>query len=709
MTDRDRHDPDDQDDTDGTGEAGDRDTPEDVDAETDGGSDTDTDTDSTENDADTEGPTPAEERDLYANRELHEATETDPGASIDIDAGATGDARSEDGVHTLGDASSDDALDADEAVAAQEPAPDADPAESVGGRIRDAIQNHPLSHPLVFSIAEMEYGFTPPDHVCELYGAVYRALSTSEKHSTAPKALARLMPREHAKSESGSVVTPTWLALKDPNARILIMSETEGQAKGKLRECADYLEMLAPKYGRAIDTSNKTELTMKRDAVHNEPTIKAAGFGSGVTGGHYDLIIFDDLVSWKTQRTPSRRDKVKKQFNDYLKLGSQGQSTYLVLGTRKQRDDLYAELISAPGWDARVRPALNDWSIVENKEYDVLTTDREGNVRQYPAKDLGTIDTVNETVTDVEPHRQVNVLWPERWPLKALLLDLVRDYGREHGTAVWKREMMNDAAALEGQILTAEMLTFAKATDGAYALTGPSAPDSLVWYAGLDPAIEDDPEKAAANDTDYWALAILAKDASNGRVFLVDVVRKRGLSLTGGIEWTASQLAKYPSVRKCLVESQQAQRWFVQQGKEEGLPLKRSNSTGAKEQRIIDMSARFESARVQIAPYATEGDAGTQTAVGTLSDRWESFVREFVGFPSAQHDDRLDATEIALRNLSEGKAKRRRPNVRQPYMRSPSSDASRRPSSSGQYHASAANSTSSDDSDLTGRPNRRNA
>lgn len=490
------------------------------------------------------------------------------------------------------------------------------------------VANDPLAHPLSTSIGCFDFNHPPPTHLREVYVAVFNALSP--RVPRAPKNLARFMPREHGKSEAGSVVVPVWLALRDPNARILLMSETETQAKGKLRECRDRIQELGPQYGREIVENNKTELTLDRSAEWDVPTIKAAGFNTGITGGHFDLIVFDDLVSWETQRTESRRDKSWQKFQDYLNLGSEGETTYLVLGTRKHPEDLYANLIAGPAWDSIVRSAISDWSIVENGEYDIVTD--AGNT--YPAAQIPQLNTERETIVAVEPHRDVPVLWPERWPLDALIMDLVSGFGQEQGTLIWQREMQNTADALQGQILTEGMISWADRL--------PKKEYEYKWLAGLDPAVEDDPEKAAANDTDYWGLAVGAHDRTTNETFIVDLERRRGMSLAKGLNWAESVLSEYP-VTQCLVEDAQAQRWFVQQGREMGLPVEQTSSSGKKEDRIISMSPLFENGRVKIV-----------SPNPSRSQKWQSFLSEWAAFPTGSHDDRLDAIEILLRAVKGG-------------------------------------------------------
>lgn len=518
--------------------------------------------------------------------------------------------------------------------------PDTDGA--FGPQHRDTLERlvreQPLAHPLVTSIACFDFELPPPPHLREIYGAVFRAMS--DDYPEAHRHLARLMPREHGKTEAGTIVTPAWAALRDPNIRILIMSINADKASDKLDEAAEHIRRLAPEFGRRIVKDNDTQLTLERQATHEEPTIQAAGFKTGVTGGHYDLLIFDDIVEYDTQRTQHRREVAWKKFQDFLNLDSKkGNSVFLVLGTRKHREDLYSQLTNSIGWDTRVEQAISnaDWSVIENGEYELKTRHQEtGEERWYDATATAEIDAEVETVVAVDVGQDVGVLWPEWAPVERLIADMVTGYGAEEGTLVWQRENQNDPGALEGQILSEDMLMFVDEL--------PDRP--LRFYAGVDVAVEDDPEKAARNDTDYWAVATVAEDPTAKTVYVVDLQRKRGLSQKGGVDWLTKKLSAVShefgqEVNHVLVESNKNQRWFVEAAKDAGLRVGRSDSSGEKTQRIIDMSTLFEQGKVRILETA-------------MAD-WQQFIsREWCGFPTHAHDDRLDAIEIALRNVRAG-------------------------------------------------------
>ena len=512
-------------------------------------------------------------------------------------------------------------------------------------RLVELAETKPLARPSLSSLALHDYEHHPPPFLREIMGSVYRAMSPGYENQ--PRRLCRLYPREHGKSEVGSHVIPSWRALSDANSRTLILMESESKAKEKLRQCERTIRRWGPKFGRQIGENNATNVTLRRDQNHAEPTIAARGMDSKITGGHYDLLIFDDIVSWPTQRTETQREKRWAQFQDYQQnLGSAGESVFLVLGTRKNPEDLYSRLMETAVWDVKVESAISDYSIIENGEY-TLTTDA-GN--SYRGGELSKIDTRTETVVDIEPDRDVDVLWPERWPLEALIEKLLSEIQSEDGSSlVFKRENQNDPRAMEGQVLSQDMLHF----------VAPSAvPDQgLRFVAGVDVAVEDDAEKAARGDSDWWAVTVYADHPTSGVSYMVELERKRGVTMKQALSWIRRTLTDVErtwdqNVGRVIVESNQAQRWLVQEAREEDMRFHRSSSTGSKEERIISMASRFEAGRVKIVDSGLTGDVEDEAAREQASQKWQSFIDEWVAFPTGSHDDRLDSSEIGLRGVS---------------------------------------------------------
>lgn len=494
--------------------------------------------------------------------------------------------------------------------------------------VREVAANTPLAHPLAFSMGPVRFDYPTPPHLIKLYGDLWRAVMP--QYPNAPKQLVRLMPRDHGKSEAGSVVFPTWLALRNPNINILIMMHKEGKAAGKLSECRDHIERLAPAFGREVVKANTTELTLAREEASDVPTIHAAGFKSGVTGGHYDVVIMDDCVIWETQNTEGKREKAQRKFQNYLNLGDESDTVFVVLGTRKHKDDLYSWLLSKREWNSDVKRAVADTSVIEQGEFDLVTDT--GAV--YAAHERNQIPP-SETLTSVEPHRNVPVLWPERYSLGDLIFEYLSagdSAGESDGVASsseWLREKQNITSAFEGSVLSEDMLAFVDPADPPRTKLA----DDLVHFVTLDPAIEPDPEKAASGNTDYWAIAVLGYDPKDDIAYLRDVFRTRGQSAKQAVAWLRTSLAGYP-YQPLYVEATQGQEFLVQAIQDAGIDARRVKPTRQKEDRIISLGALFENGRVRV--------------LGNPDDeKWRSFMDEWLAFPTADFDDRLDAVAAA--------------------------------------------------------------
>ena len=200
-----------------------------------------------------------------------------------------------------------------------------------------------------------------------------------------------LMPRGHLKSTLCSVGYVLWRIYLNPDIRIIVGTATKPLATSFVREVKQYLEdaelqrdvwnarlhisgNLIPKLegqsatksrskrNRGDDENFDEEFTeaedkkvvWKADALQvirrkimKEPTLVASSVGSPATGFHFDLAIFDDLVSFDNSDTPEKCDKiinwvgdvesVVDPYNPETGLGGE----FVMLGTRYYYRDLY--------------------------------------------------------------------------------------------------------------------------------------------------------------------------------------------------------------------------------------------------------------------------------------------------------------------------------------------------------------------------------
>ncbi|MWG36482.1 phage terminase large subunit family protein [Halomarina oriensis] len=503
-------------------------------------------------------------------------------------------------------------------------------------------ERNPLAHPAIASVQLFDYSLPPGDHLKELYNALWKAVDADFPHAS--KKVARLLPRGHGKSESVGVVFPTWALLTHPDIRVAIISKTANIAAERAGKVVDAVEHWAPRFGVELDNAAGHQLTTEAND-HKEPSLSAYGLESQLTGKHFDVIVWDDIADWENQRTATQRRNVREYFRDYTKnLGDpdsalDGGFVQALIGTRKHPQDLYeTDILNSATWDAKVSTAIreSDWPLVEQRAWSVRGDDGQvyDDVAALPAD-------VNLANNGVIPDQPLTVLWPEHKPPESLLYDIVDG---DDSLPIWRRENQQDPHALSGEVFKSEWLTYVSEL--------PNPASSYRWVAGMDIGLVDDLQQAAENDTDYTALAVVAWDRSVGRGYLAHLAHRRGMSVKAAADWAVDELADY-AIDAMLVE-QNANRGVAQRLRDDSpIPADGTTSSGSKEERIHNMAAEFESSDIRI--------------VGDPTDEvWRAFeTEEWLQFPSASHDDRLDAIEIALRNIDT--AETTSPRVTQPY------------------------------------------
>lgn len=115
-----------------------------------------------------------------------------------------------------------------------------------------------------------------------------------------------VMARGHLKTTVAGTLYPLWLAVKDPEIRILVVSNSEPNAMKTVHDWKGNVESerfhqqwpeLIPAFGNVRWSDSCAEL--RRKHKWPEGTIEAAGVGTAVIRRHFDVIIEDDTVYLK--------------------------------------------------------------------------------------------------------------------------------------------------------------------------------------------------------------------------------------------------------------------------------------------------------------------------------------------------------------------------------------------------------------------------
>jgi predicted phage terminase large subunit-like protein len=165
-----------------------------------------------------------------------------------------------------------------------------------------------------------------------------------------------LMPRYSFKSTIVTVGYAIWRLMSDLNMRILIYSDASTKASGFLTSIKSHLEgkVKGSKFALANDWAgdvksgkwNESQIVIKaRTTQYPEPSVDTGGIETSKVGMHYDLIIFDDIVSDKNVTTKEQMDKVAECYSRALSLLRPG-GEVIIVGTRWHFGDLYGRIIA---------------------------------------------------------------------------------------------------------------------------------------------------------------------------------------------------------------------------------------------------------------------------------------------------------------------------------------------------------------------------
>jgi hypothetical protein len=165
-----------------------------------------------------------------------------------------------------------------------------------------------------------------------------------------------LLPRDHQKSALVAYRVAWWIT-KHPDTRILYISATANLAEKQLKFIKDILtshiyqyywpEMVnESKFDREKWNENEISVDhpLRKSENVRDPTVFTAGLTTTITGLHFDVAVFDDVVVPDNAYTEEGRAKVMAQYSQLASIESTDALQWVV-GTRYHPKDLYREMV----------------------------------------------------------------------------------------------------------------------------------------------------------------------------------------------------------------------------------------------------------------------------------------------------------------------------------------------------------------------------
>lgn len=368
-----------------------------------------------------------------------------------------------------------------------------------------------IHSPIFFAVYYMQF-----DHVEHQEKWINEAVKLTKDANTnySKEKLLLLAPRDHGKSYL-SIMYTVWRLCTDRNAKILFISATAGQAEKRLRLVKKFLESdriindwacddMPPFKDNTTKWIN-TQIYLVRDQESIDPSLEAVGAGGAVTGGHFDVLVLDDVDDDKTTYSAGVRRKTRDWLSGTIQPVLTRGGFMLVVGTRKHSDDIYAHMLKDPTFHV-----IHDKAIIKYPDKYSFVTEVDNKGR--------------DVIKDVQITGESVVLWSKQRPIEYLLKERATV-----GTRLFTREFQNEVQDADDQLFKNAWVDSALARGSVLGLREIPQVDKLRVVQAWDLALVSDAQKAEKNDSDYTVGITWGSDTQGNR-YLLDITRFRGVT-----------------------------------------------------------------------------------------------------------------------------------------------------------------------------------
>lgn len=412
------------------------------------------------------------------------------------------------------------------------------------------------------------------------------------------KKKALLLPRGHLKSTIVTVAYSIQHIIKNPNVRILIANQIWDQARRFLAEIKGQLEssQLQYMFGNFVSARwNQDDIIVRqRTRPLREPTIMTTGVEAEQTGGHFDVIILDDLTGLQNSQTPEQREKTKRFRRSMINLLDPG-GTIVEVGTRWHLDDTFSVIYEKESkyYDIMCREVVENGKIIFPQHFS----------KQFDPRRKEWISRPAENCMDYINHLK------ESMPLDEFL-----------------SQYCNRPISSENALFKKEMFKYWN-----------KRPEGLYVAMGVDLAISQ------RTEADYTACVVMGMD-KDYHVYVLDYMRAHWTpqEIVGAVfelqdKWRPHTVGMetngFQRTMKLAVEDEMRRRKTY-------FPIEeiRNGPDKSKENRIKSLEPFYRRGEVTHAAWMNGKNIET----------------ELLTFPKGRHDDIIDAMAMALPLLSPG-------------------------------------------------------
>jgi predicted phage terminase large subunit-like protein len=454
---------------------------------------------------------------------------------------------------------------------------------------------------------------------------------------------ARGAPRGYAKSTIKALIKPIHDLCYGLEKFIVIFSNTDAQSSSKLKDIRTELltnNLLRLVYGIKFPTKKVAETAFTVVSVAGACRYEAYGAGAEVRGIRFgsarpSKIILDDVEHSEEVYNEALREKQLSWLNDVItKLGDEN-TNIEIIGTILHRDSLLSKILKNPMYDSDLYKAVISWSEREDlwEQWRDILRDLDNDNRMQDARAFYEIN-------EAEMMRGVRVLWPEKEPYYALMLEML-----ETGKRSFMKEKQNEPLGPDNKVFDKILYYREVVQNGKDGFliehTSQFVPrEHMQAFGAMDPSTGQ--TKAKKGKLGDFTVLVTGYSDSRGRVF----VHK---------DWTK----RVPPTRfiEAIFEHHYEHN-YLKFGVETNLyrNLLMPNIIAER-----DRQEKKLGKKLHIAFYDIENDENKEKRIYTLEPKvtngWilfnrglsQEFMNQIEDFPHADHDDAPDALEMLWR------------------------------------------------------------
>lgn len=435
-------------------------------------------------------------------------------------------------------------------------------------------------------------------------------------------------PVRHGKSWYGSQAVPVWFLGMFPDRHVLLASYSDTLAKKFGREARDIMA----EHGQAMFGP---ELALSKEAhaasywqVAGGGSMRSVSLGGTITGTGAQLIILDDLFKdAKEADSKLQRDNVWEWYQRTLRTRLEPGGKIILIMSRWHEDDLTGRLLGSPNFEGDDWERIHLPAIAEPAPWEVEAAANAGT----------TIDLA--TWRDVIDRAYGEALWPERWPLEALMRSRAAV-----GPVGWASNFQQVPVAPGGDTFPRSKWQTA----------------TSVSRAGLDLVARIDLAATEKTSGDYTAMGLVGRD-KRGNTYVIDVRRGR-FSSGDAEEFVRSTAAEWTDTWgdihfRIEQEPGSAGKTVAQNYIRDvlgGYSAEARPSTKAKYLNAQPLAGQQQAGNVYLLRSTTADGRSVQASW------WPDFLEEAAMFPKGSHDDMVDVVANAYNDLFERWQKRKK-------------------------------------------------